>query len=281
MWAAPNVGKIILGILTIKPLANYRDSLRVISWHRAGGRRSHPGKPTLPDVRKVPPRLVAMLPNTVGDGWTRTGRRRHDGESLPLVRTDLHIGVIAIGLVAIVPDGPRLRLVGDGITTGGRPATGRRRRGWDRAGVGVGTRRVGIRNIRPGRIWEANDNAAPVPTTAIAATVTPATTSMASTVPVCLIRIASWESDGHRVTKICRCCPFQKECRNGCYRCGLAHFRHLSREHAPTARNPRSSHQLETRMQGHLVGRQKPEAGMPKSSRHGFAGAVKCAIAVA
>ena len=69
---------------------------------------------------------------------------------------------------------------------------------------------------------------------------------MASTVPVCLIRIASWESDGHRVTKICRYCPFQKECRNGCYRCGLAHFRHLSREHAPTARNPRSNHQLET-----------------------------------
>ena len=131
MRAAPNVGKIVLGVLTIKPLANYRDSLRVISWHRARGRHSHPGKPTLPDVRKVPLRLVATLPKTVGDGWTRTGRRRHDGEPLPVVRTDLHIGVIAIGLVAIVPDGPRLRLVGSNIAAGGRPAAGRRRRGWD------------------------------------------------------------------------------------------------------------------------------------------------------
>ena len=104
-----------------------------------------PGMPTLPDVRKVPPRLVAMRPNTVGDGWTRTGRRRHDGEPLPLIRTNLHIGVIAIWLVAIVPDGPRPRLVSCSTTAGGRPTAGRRRHGWDWPGVG-------------GRDWEGRDS---------------------------------------------------------------------------------------------------------------------------
>ena len=73
------------------------------------------------DVRKVALRVVAMLPETVGDGRTRSGRRRHDREPLPVVRTDLHIGVIAARFIAIVPDGQgrdwlaAASLAGDGL----------------------------------------------------------------------------------------------------------------------------------------------------------------------
>src|SRR5450432_952970 len=96
-----------------------------------------------------------MFPKTIGDGRTRTRRRRHDGEPLPVVRTNLLIRVVAAGLVTIVPNGPRPRFAGSTITDGGRPARGPRR---GRAGIGVWIWRIRIRSIRPGRKGETNNN---------------------------------------------------------------------------------------------------------------------------
>jgi hypothetical protein len=127
MRAAPNVGQIILCILTIKPLCNHRNSVRIISRHRTRGRSSHPMVATLRDVRKVTLRVVTMLPEAVSDGRTRSGRRWHYGEPLPIVRTRPHIGVIAAGLVAIVPDGPWPKLACGAVASSGWPTRRPRR----------------------------------------------------------------------------------------------------------------------------------------------------------
>ena len=121
MRAAPDVGQVILRVLTIKPLCNYRDSLRVISGHGTGGRSSYPRVPTLRDVRKVPFGVVAMLPDGLGERRSRSWRGRHDGELLPAMRAELHIRIVAARLVAIVPDGPWPRLAGSTVAGRGWP----------------------------------------------------------------------------------------------------------------------------------------------------------------
>jgi hypothetical protein len=235
MWAAPDVGQIIPRILTIKPLCNYGDSLRVISRHRTRGHVSHPMVATLRNVRKVSLRVVAMLPKTICDGWTRTGRGRHDGQPLPIVHADLHIRVIAARLVAIIPDGPRPRLACSTVVGSGRPTRRPRR---DRAGIGGRAGRIGVWSLRPGRVGKTNDYTASTVTAGIA---TPATASMMSAMPGCLTGIVSRGRARHRGTKIRCCCRLQEEYSNSCYRCGLAHFMHLSRGHSPVAILPNLS----------------------------------------
>ena len=77
-----------------------------------------------------------------------------------------------------------------------------------------------------------NDNAS-IPTAIIAAAAASTATPVTAAMPVSLAGNANWRCARNWVTEICSYCPLQEQCRYGCYRCGLAHFRHLSREYFP------------------------------------------------
>jgi hypothetical protein len=108
--ATTNIGQIILCVLAIIPLGNYSDPVWVVSGHGTGGSNGSPRVVALRDVRKIALRSIAMLPKSLGDGRTGTGWRWQDREPLPIARANPHIGVIAAGLIAIIPDWPRAHL---------------------------------------------------------------------------------------------------------------------------------------------------------------------------
>lgn len=171
---------------------------------------------TLRDVRKVPFRVVATLPETFGDGRTGTGRGWHDRQSLPIVDANLHVGVITPGLIAIVPDGPRLRLAGF-------VASNRGGLGWGRARIRVGAGGIGGWSPRPGWVGETYDDTAIATPAATTASLAPASPPMAPAMPVCLGRIVRRRNARDRVTHWGSSSSIQQECHYCCGGCTLAH----------------------------------------------------------
>jgi hypothetical protein len=117
MRATANVRQIILRIVTVIPLPNYRNSIGIICWHWNGCGNRFPLMATFRDIRKITGRIIATFPTAFSDWWRRAGWRRHDGKSLPIMAADFHVRIVTARLIAVVPDGPRPRLAGSVVST--------------------------------------------------------------------------------------------------------------------------------------------------------------------
>jgi hypothetical protein len=108
MRATSDIGQILLRVLAVIPLSNNSDPIWVVSGHGTGCNNCGPGVAALGDVGKIALGHIATFPKALGDGRTGARRRRQDREPLPIVRANLDIGVIAAGLIAIIPNWPSL-----------------------------------------------------------------------------------------------------------------------------------------------------------------------------
>ena len=193
MRAAADVRQIILRIVTVIPLPNYRNSIGIIGWHWNGCGNRFPFMATFRDIRKITSRIIATFPTSFSDWRSRAGWRRHDGKSLPIMAANFHVRIVTARLIAVVPDGPRPRLAGSVVSTP-------KKLGW-------------YWSFRFRWEWQTDDDAA-VPTTAFASL--PPATAPVAPMPVCLRRIIRGIGAREWVTHRGSHCPVQQDHHYGC-----------------------------------------------------------------